>query len=82
MAYSNSNAYSSEDAHPVLFYYFDTIGTITYREYQWKVGDRLDVLAYQMYRNSGLWWIIAEHNPEIHDPNNIPVGSVLRIPNV
>ena len=82
VGYLSGDPYGVESTQPILFYYFDEIGTITYKEYEWKLGDRLDVLAFQMYRNPSLWWVIAEHNPEAVDPANIPAGTVLRIPNV
>ena len=69
------------DSHPVLWYQFDDIGSIRYREYTWKYGDRLDLVAEEFYNNSSLWWVIMEHNPEISDPLQIPAGKKLRIPN-
>jgi len=68
------------DKHPVLFYYMDSLGTVTYTEYTWKTGDRLDLLSTDTYGTPDLWWVIAEHNPEIDDFQNIPNGKVLRIP--
>lgn len=82
LAYAPAGPLSPGVVRPVLFYYFDNIGTITYSEYEWKVGDRIDLLANRVYRNSRMWWIILEHNPEISDPTNIPAGTILRIPNV
>lgn len=49
--------------------------------YTWVEGDRLDLLASEFFANSGMWWKILDHNPEIIDGMNIPVGTVLRIPN-
>jgi nucleoid-associated protein YgaU len=43
-------------------------------------GDRLDTLAHRYYQNSLLWWIIARANPEILYPDDIPPGTILRIP--
>lgn len=71
-----------ESAAPVVFYSFTDIGRISYNEYVWKEGDRLDQLAVSFYRYPEAWWIIAEYNPQITDPTNIPAGTVLRIPNV
>ena len=82
LGYANPGIFSNAVHKPVLFYYFDNLGTVTYRDYQWQVGDRLDVVANKVYRNSKLWWIILEHNPEISDPMNIKAGTILRIPNV
>ena len=70
------------DAAPVIFYKFSELGLMTYSEYSWKSGDRLEALATKFYRNSEFWWIIAEANPEIIDIQNIPAGTVLRIPSV
>jgi phage tail protein X len=45
-----------------------------------QTGDRLDLLAYQYYGDSSLWWIIASAN-NIHDaPLGILDGTILRIP--
>lgn len=41
--------------------------------------DRLDLLAYKYYGNALLWWVIALAN-DIYDPFDVPVGSILRIP--
>jgi hypothetical protein len=38
------------------------------------VGDRLDLLAYNYYRDVNLWWIISVAN------NNITKGSLFPIP--
>jgi len=45
-----------------------------------EMGDRLDTLANQYYKDPSLWWIIASAN-NIHDaPLGFPEGTVLRIP--
>lgn len=45
-----------------------------------ETGDRLDSLAFQFYKDSTLWWIIAAAN-KIHDaPFGFPDGTILRIP--
>ena len=69
-------------ALPVVFYQFTDIGLINYATYTWKEGDRLDQVAMEFYSSPEQWWLIAEYNPEISDPQNIPAGTVLRIPNV
>lgn len=70
------------DAAPVVFYEFSDLGQMTYSEYVWKAGDRLDAIAMQFYRDPENWWIIAEANPEVTDVQSIPAGTVLRIPSV
>jgi nucleoid-associated protein YgaU len=70
------------DAAPVVFYEFSDLGRMTYAEYRWQAGDRLDALAMEYYRDPERWWIIAEANPEVLDIQNIPAGTVLRVPSV
>ena len=41
-------------------------------------GDRFDLLATEYYGDPSLWWYIAKANNMKF--NNIPVGTVLRIP--
>ena len=41
--------------------------------------NRLDLVSYQYYKTPLLWWIIAEAS-EINDPFNVPLGTVLRVP--
>lgn len=41
--------------------------------------NRLDLIAYQYYGNPQMWWVIAEAS-EITDPFDIPIGTVVRIP--
>jgi phage tail protein X len=45
-------------------------------------GDRVDALSYRFFGTSAIWWKIMDFNPEVINPHNIPVGTVLRIPNV
>jgi nucleoid-associated protein YgaU len=61
---------------------FTDIGRIEYNTYTWKEGDRLDQVAMNFYSNPERWWLIAEYNPEVSDHQNIPAGTVLRIPSV
>ncbi len=70
------------NAAPVVFYEFPEIGRLVYNEHRWTAGDRLESLATTYYRDPEAWWIIAQANPEIEDIQNVPAGTVLRIPNV
>jgi len=70
------------DAYPVVFYEFDELGVLTYREYPYKQGERLDNIAMKFYGKPGYWWIIMEANPEVEDIQNITPGTLLRIPSV
>ena len=46
------------------------------------VGDRLDSLAHQFYKDVDLWWIISTSNPDIvrRDSFNLKPGIEIRIP--
>jgi hypothetical protein len=45
------------------------------------IGDRLDYLAYNFYRDSELWWIIATANNNVTKGSLFPIpGTQLRIP--
>jgi hypothetical protein len=43
-------------------------------------GERLDMLAAGSYGDSEMWWRIADANPELFFPDDIPAGTLLRIP--
>lgn len=43
-------------------------------------GDRLDNLANDLYGVPDYWWKIAFANPEIFYPDDLVVGSIIRIP--
>lgn len=44
------------------------------------IEDRLDLLAYNFYQDSSLWWIIASANALPGDSIYPPIGMQLRIP--
>lgn len=53
----------------------------SFSTYQVLPTDRLDALANRFYQRSDYWWVIADANPGVSiDP--LPVGTLLRIPNV
>lgn len=51
-------------------------------EHLWTRYDRVDLLAATYYGNETSWWMIARANPSVQDWMNVPVGSIIRIPNV
>lgn len=53
-----------------------------YTEYQVVYGDRVDNLAYSFLNDPGLWWVIANANPEITLWIDLVPGTILRIPRV
>ena len=44
-----------------------------------KDENRLDLIAWQYYGNSLLWWVIAEAS-DVVDPFDVPRDTVLRVP--
>lgn len=44
------------------------------------VEDRLDLLAFDFYQDSSLWWVIASANALPGDSIYPPIGIQLRIP--
>ena len=44
------------------------------------VGDRLDTLAFKYYKDSSLWWVIAEANNIGKGDLVVPSGVQIRIP--
>lgn len=51
-----------------------------YYQYVWVEGDRIDRVSNTLLGTPAFWWRIMDANPEITNPTNIPVGTILRIP--
>lgn len=49
-------------------------------EVESKYENRLDLISYKFYGTPLLYWVIAEAS-ELVDPQIVPVGTLLRIPN-
>jgi hypothetical protein len=60
----------------------DTITQQSYRYHVWKILDRIDQVAQHYLGDGSQWWLIMDANPEIANPQTIPLGYVLRIPSV
>jgi nucleoid-associated protein YgaU len=56
------------------------IASERYSSYVSKAGDTFDIIATRIYRDPGQYWRIANLNPQVKFPNEIPVGTQLRIP--
>lgn len=61
---------------------FGLIRSLTFRYRTAVDGDRYDIIANREYGDARLWWVLARANPEVFYPEEIPVGAVLRIPDV
>jgi hypothetical protein len=64
---------------PIIFYNINEPTFTSFYEHPYIEGERLDQLANRYYRNSKMWWYIAEMNPHITDINNIAPGTIIRI---
>lgn len=56
--------------------------SFTFQQYQVTGADRLDTLAYDFYGDETKWFAIADANPEIIDWIDMPIGTIIRIPNL
>lgn len=54
--------------------------SVMYTTYMAKNGDTFEKLAYRLFGDFTRYWEIADINPHIKFPNEIPVGTVVRVP--
>jgi len=84
--YSNTNTIFD---NILGIYYHETINnkqipvmnTDTYYTINVTTENRLDIIANMFYNMPSFWWIIAIAN-NITDSFNVPIGTVLRIPEI
>lgn len=67
---------------PTIFHSPSSAGTVSYTEYSWKDGDRIDHVAFEFYNFPTRWWVIADANPKITDWHSVPAGTLVKIPHV
>lgn len=67
-AYYQTNVYPAIEPTDTDYYVITTI------------NDRLDLIAFDFYQDSTLWWVIASANALPGDSIYPPVGIQLRIP--
>lgn len=77
----NTYAVRNNTFNATVFRVFPSSRT-DYFLYTWKEGDRIDLVTKGFLGTAALWWKVMDFNPEILNPADIPVGTVLRIPNV
>lgn len=51
-----------------------------YTLYVWREQDRIDLVSATFYGDASRWWHIMDFNPEILNPMDIPVGTIVRLP--
>ena len=58
----------------------EKLDSIPAYDYQVKVGERLDQIAFKNYGNGKFWWIIALVNNVGFEFSDISVGKTIKIP--
>jgi nucleoid-associated protein YgaU len=53
---------------------------VKYVTYTTVYGERLDQIAGRVFGDPTRWWEIADLNPEVSFPGDIPAGTTLRVP--
>lgn len=48
--------------------------------YRMGAGERIEQTAHRTLGDASLWYVIMDFNPEIINPFNIPIGTLIRIP--
>jgi nucleoid-associated protein YgaU len=54
--------------------------TFSYTTYRVTASDRIDLIAFAFLGDATQWWRIASANPEVLFWDELPVGTLLRIP--
>jgi nucleoid-associated protein YgaU len=54
--------------------------TFSYTTYRVNASDRVDLIAFAFLGDATQWWRIANANPEVLYWDNLPIGTLLRIP--
>jgi nucleoid DNA-binding protein/nucleoid-associated protein YgaU len=54
--------------------------TGTRTTHQLRSGETLRRLSLKYYGTKALWSYLAQHNPSIKNPNHVPIGATIRIP--
>jgi len=52
----------------------------TYYQYVTREGDNFPRIAARVFNDPTRYWEIADINPQVEWPDEIPVGTVIRIP--
>jgi hypothetical protein len=84
--YANGKAFRANDArtsnYSIAVLRRFPIQQSEFFNYVWVERDRMDIVAQEFLGSPNFWWMIMDFNPEILDPFDIPVGTLIRIPNV
>lgn len=80
--YTNVPTYRPRDGKGRLFVIRDRVqyDKSSVKYHTWTQSDTLDFLAYKLYGNSHLWWVLLDANPQYQSELDIKVGDMLVIP--
>jgi nucleoid-associated protein YgaU len=82
MALNSSSRYTTykDPVTSTLIAVLKDVPSEQYTSYVSQAGDTFDSIATRIYRDPTQYWRIANINPQVKFPNEIPVGTNLRIP--
>lgn len=71
---------SATDIRQTILYTPPSQRSVRYSSHLWRIDDRIDTLADDLFGDPTRWWVIARVNPEILDWRSLAPGTVIRIP--
>lgn len=77
--YTGSSRYRSSNGGRTADRVTTAINT-SYYQYTSREGDNFLILAAKVLNDSTRYWEIADINPQLQWPDEIPTGTLLRIP--
>lgn len=67
--------------HATVYYKgFTTPAALNFKYHTLRENERYDTIAYQVYSDPELWWVVAKLNPEVVHPADLTAGLVIRVP--
>lgn len=79
--YSKGYLLKDEEGYYLAPQYVNYRTNSTDHVYQFRAGDRLDLLSKKFYNNPTYKWLILQANPQYFNEFDIKVGDLLVIPN-
>lgn len=81
---SSSSRYTTStgslDGRSIVIAVRKATGFVQYTNYTAREGDSFASLATRLYADPSQYWRIADINPHVQFPDNIPVGETIRLP--
>jgi nucleoid-associated protein YgaU len=82
MTLNSSSRYTTykDETTSIMLAVLKDVASERYTTYVSRYGDTFDLIATRIYNDPTQYWRIANLNPQVKFPNDIPVGTQLRIP--